>query len=171
MSRTVMGVFNNRADAEMAIEGLREIGVTDTDISYVSMNSEGKVEATDAVGDAAAGATSGAVTGGVIGAIAGLIVANGILPGLGTLIVAGPIATALGFTGAAATTVAGAITGAAAGGLVGALTGLGVSDEDAQMYESRVKSGGILVTATSDNATASDVFKKYNADEVREYTV
>lgn len=173
--KTIVGVFNNQADTERAIGALREHGIADDDISYVStsgadntvvVNNGGGTDAAEV----AAGAGSGAVTGGIIGAIAGLVVANGILPGLGTLFVAGPLATALGLTGAAATTAAGALTGAAAGGLVGALVGLGATDEEAQIYEERVKSGGRMVAATIDNADESEVrqvFEKNNADEVR----
>lgn len=178
--KTIIGVFSDRDDAENAVQDLRDMNMKDTDISYVSANAHGDLQAhdaadkaTDIAGDTATGATSGAVTGGVIGAIAGLAVANGILPGLGTLFVAGPLATALGFTGAAATTAAGAMTGAAAGGLVGALGGLGVSASDATNYESRVKGGDILVTAKVDDYDEDEVqeaFDKHNADDVKIYT-
>jgi len=173
---TLVGIFDNRSDAESAINELRSMDIADTDISYVHSGDDGHMTATDAAGDAAAnttaGAVSGATTGGILGTIAGLAVANGVLPGLGTLFVAGPIATALGLTGAAATTVAGAMTGAAAGGLVGALGGLGVSAGEAKEYEHRVKSGGTLVTARVDNMDEDDVrsvFDKHDADDVRVY--
>ncbi|MDB5266560.1 MAG: rane protein [Parcubacteria group bacterium] len=169
MEKTTVAVFKDRTDAEAAINELRTFGIADADISYV-YNSEGVVVTADGgshVGDAAA---SGATTGAVLGAIAGLVVANGILPGLGTLFVAGPLAAALGLTGAAATTAAGAMTGLVAGGLVGALAGLGVSSEDAALYEERVKRGGILVTARSMNPSGvMDILKKYHAEEIREY--
>lgn len=171
--KSIIGVFNNRTDAEQAVGGLREHNIADTDISYVGAAGDGDTTVQSADGTTVAeDAGSGAVTGGVIGAIAGLAVANGILPGLGTLFVAGPIATALGLTGAAATTAAGAMTGAAAGGLVGALTGLGASEEEAHTYEERVKGGGVLVAATigeSDEAEVRHVFEKNNAEEVRIY--
>lgn len=174
--KTIIGVFDNRTEAEAAVEDLRDLSIADADISYVSSKADGKMTATDASGDAiestSAGALSGAATGGVLGTIAGLAVANGILPGLGTLFVAGPLATALGFTGAAATTAAGAMTGAAAGGLVGALGGLGVSANEAHEYETRVKEGGILVTAKIDDIDEDDaqqVFEKNDADDIRVY--
>jgi len=109
-------------------------------------------------------------TGAILGGLAGLAVANGILPGLGTLFVAGPLATALGFTGAAATTAAGALTGAAAGGLVGALAGLGVSDDEAKVYEKRIKSGAVLVATKTANPTlVKDIFSKHGVEEINEY--
>jgi hypothetical protein len=170
MDSTIIGIFTNKDDAVNTIKELRALGVDDTEVSYVAVTDD-KIERTDGAGrTVAGGAASGATAGGVIGAIAGLAVANGILPGLGSLFVAGPIATALGLTGAAATTAAGALTGAAAGGIVGALTGIGVSTTDAKLYEQKVRDGGILVGARSPLGTGvRNVFAKYNADEIREY--
>ncbi len=171
MNTTTIGVFKDRIDAEGAITDLRALGLRDSDISYVSLDkTENEVKTNSGGSSVGSGAASGVATGGIVGAIAGLAVATGILPGLGTLIVAGPIAAALGLTGAAATTAAGAMTGAAAGGIIGALTGLGVSQSDAREYESRIRRGGIVLVARSTIATAVlNVFAKYNAEEVREY--
>lgn len=172
MERTIIGVFNSRDNAEAAINDLRTLGIADADISYI-YSSDGQTVTEDGGGThAGTGAASGATTGAILGAIAGLAVANGILPGLGSLFVAGPLAGALGLTGAAATTAAGAMTGAAAGGLVGALAGLGVKEDEAKVYEERVKLGGILVTARTDNPTgAREIFSRHGADEVNEYAV
>ncbi len=170
MHNVTIGVFQNSTDAENAISGLEKVGVDLTNVSYVYADSKGTPVVADTDGNAAAkGAASGIGTGAVIGALAGLVVANGILPGLGTLFVAGPLAAALGFTGAAATTAAGALTGAAAGGLIGALSGLGVSASDAKVYEDRVRKGGILVTAVSSNPVVKNVFDENGAEEIREY--
>lgn len=168
----IIGIFADRDHAEMAINDLRTLGIHDTDISYV-YSSDGQTVTEDGGGNkAGTGAAAGATTGAVVGALAGLAVANGILPGLGTLFVAGPLAGALGLTGAVATTAAGAATGAAAGGIIGALAGLGVKEDEARIYEERVKLGGILVTASTDSpAAAREIFVKHGADEIREYNV
>lgn len=169
MNNLTIGAFPTRQDAEAAIAGLTEIGVDGDNISYVYIDqAEGTTTSSPGKG-AAKGAAGGATTGAVIGAIAGLAVANGILPGLGSLFVAGPLAAALGLTGAAATTAAGAMTGAAAGGLIGALGGLGVSSEDAKMYENRVRKGDVIVTAISSNPVVKNVFDENHAEEIREY--
>ncbi|MBX4199009.1 general stress protein [Candidatus Parcubacteria bacterium] len=169
MDTTTIGIFEKRADADAAISELRALGIADTDISYIYTAEEGG-ETVEVGNQAGEGAASGATTGAVLGAIAGLAVANGLLPGFGSLFVAGPIAAALGLTGVAATTAAGAMTGLAAGGLVGALAGLGVPDVEARVYEEKVRRGGILLTAKSLNpAAVKDVFKKYGAAEIREY--
>jgi hypothetical protein len=171
MDSTIIGIFNDRSHAEAAIVDLRAAGVVEANISFLYTNPEGKTVVGDTTDNhVASGAASGVTAGAVLGAIAGLVVANGILPGLGTLFVAGPLAAALGLTGAVATTAAGAMTGAAAGGLVGALGGLGVSASEAQVYEEKIKRGGILLTARStDPARVKDVFKAHGADEIREY--
>ncbi len=173
--KTIIGVFPSRSNAEQAIHDLQALDIQNADISYVGMNADEKIVTTTSDDhDVSDGAASGAVTGGVIGAIAGLVVANGILPGLGTLFVAGPIATALGLGGAAATTAAGAMTGAAAGGLIGALSNMGVNETEARTYEDRVRSGGCLVTAKVDGVDEVHVRKVYEthgADEVRVYNV
>ncbi len=171
MKTTTVGIFPNRTRAEQVINELRSSGVDDADISCVYRDADGDMvdsQTSEKVGD---GAVKGATTGAVVGAIAGLVVANGILPGLGTLFVAGPLATALGFTGAAATAVAGAATGAAAGGLIGALTELGVDNKDAELYEKHVKSGDVLVISRSDVVDTLDIFRDNNALEIRQYPV
>lgn len=173
--KTILGVFKDRADAEKVVEDLEDMSIRVEDISFVVQDTTEITPADDrsATASVADGTGAGAITGGMIGAVAGLVVANGILPGLGTLFVAGPIATALGFTGAAATTAAGALTGAAAGGLVGALRGLGVAAEDAEAYEARIRDGGAVVGASIDSvdeAKVREVFTSRHADQVRVYS-
>jgi hypothetical protein len=165
---TTLGVFTTHKQAEDAIQEFKGFGISDADLSYVYVNKDGEITNATTGNKVGAGAAAGATTGAVVGAIAGLVVANGILPGLGTLFVAGPLAAALGFTGAAATAVAGAATGAAAGGFIGALGGLGVSDDDAKLYEDLVRAGDILVITRS-NLRTKDIFMKTGATEVREY--
>ncbi len=168
---TIIGVFKNRAKAEVAINELKENDIADSDISCVYRDLDGDVKDSQTGEKMGSGAVTGAATGAVLGTIAGLAVANGILPGIGTLFVAGPIATALGFTGAAATAVAGAATGAAAGGLIGALSKLGVSKEDAALYEKHVEKGEALVIAKTETEKRDviDLFRQMGAQEIRRY--
>lgn len=166
---TTVGVFSTREKAEMVINDLREMGVSDKEISCVYTNHDGVVKNSQTGEKVGSGAVSGATTGALLGTIAGLVVANGLLPGLGTLFVAGPLAAALGLTGATATTVAAAATGAAAGGLLGGLSQLGVAAEDVHVYEESVQRGGVLVVSKSDHVDVIDEFKKHGATEVRQY--
>ncbi len=163
------GIFKTHAQAEQAIHELHAFGVAEGDLSYVYANVDGDIvdgESNEKIG---AGTASGLATGTLIGAVAGLAVAEGVLPGLGSLFVAGPLAALLGFTGAAATTVAGAATGAAAGGLIGALSNLGVSSVDATLYENLVRRGEVLVIARSESLVMRDIFIKAGATDVHEY--
>jgi hypothetical protein len=171
----VLGLFDNRAQAEAAIADLQDQGYSPQDLS-IMMNDATEAQAVaDNTGAAVAeGATSGAVTGGAVGALAGLLVGVGALaiPGFGALLVGGPLAAALGLTGTAATTASGAVTGALAGGLIGALIGLGVPEENARVYEQRLKEGAILLAVpTNDNISHADVrgtLEAHNAESVTE---
>jgi hypothetical protein len=166
---TTIGVFTNHGNAESALNELRNFGVAEGDLSYVYMNKDGDMRDGQTGEKVGQGAATGATTGAVVGGIAGLVVANGILPGLGTLFVAGPLAAALGFTGAAATAVAGAATGAAAGGLIGALTKVGVAKDDVDLYEKHVRAGDVLVIARATPSSVQDIFLQHGAVEVRQY--
>src|SRR5579884_361327 len=154
MARMVLGVFNNRWNAEDAINELEHSGYSAKDISIVMRDeNEGQTLAASTGSNVETGIASGVTTGAVIGAVAGLLTGIGAIaiPGLGAILIGGPLAAALGLTGAAATTVTGAVTGGIAGGLVGALIGLGIPEEDAMVYESRIKEGGILVAVPAAN--------------------
>lgn len=172
MKKTVLGIFSSEVDAQTAIEDLQEVGYKARDISIVMQN-KGKAEFSSTKGTTIANsAVSGAVTGGVIGGLAGLLIGIGAIavPGIGALLIGGPIAAALGATGAAATTVSGAATGVLAGGLIGALMGIGVPQEDAAMYEERIKSGGILLAIPSQVGREEDVMailQDNGADQIR----
>lgn len=181
MRTITAGVFRSTAGAEAAINELRSTGIPDTSISYIYENHSGKLEthtADEAVTEAGTdiakgmggGAASGAVTGGAVGALAGLVVATGVLPGLGALFIGGPLAAALGLTGAGAAVASGAATGAIAGGLLGALTGLGISEPDAHLYEDRVREGDVLLVVESKETGVNEILARNGAEEVREYS-
>ena len=84
------------------------------------------------------GARIGTWTGGFFGILAGA--AFLIVPRIGPLVIAGPLAaTLLGG-------IEGAIAGSAVGALAGALVSLGFSKNEAILYESQIKAGKFLVT-------------------------
>ncbi len=166
---TTIGIFTNHGNAENALRELRDFGVGEKELSYVYKNIDGDIKDSQTGEKVGAGAASGVTTGAVVGGLAGLVVANGVLPGLGTLFVAGPLATALGLTGALATTAAGAATGAVAGGLIGALTKLGVSKDDVELYEKHVREGDVLIVCHGAPSSVQDIFLTHGAVEVRQY--
>lgn len=171
MAKMVLGVFNNRTSAEDALITLEDSGYSPKDISIMMRDDRESREFADNTGtNVAGGAISGATTGGVLGALAGLLIGVGIIPGLGAILIGGPLAAALGLTGAAATTVSGAATGAVAGGILGALAGLGVPDEDAKVYEQSIRDGGILLAVPAhlgEEAEVEGILSDYGATQIR----
>ncbi len=96
----------------------------------------------------------GSAVGGTVGAVAAAIAAIGtsvMIPGLG-LVIAGPIAAAL----------VGAGTGSAIGSIVGGLVGLGISDEEAKLYEDDIKKGGILIGVKASNERFDELRNELN---------
>lgn len=177
MAKIVLGVFVQENDAEEAINELKEVGYDAKDISIVmryKTSAEGLRESTGV--NVAGGAVSGATAGGVLGGLAGLLIGIGAItiPGIGALLIGGPLAAALGLSGAAATTVSGAVTGALAGGLVGSLMGLGIPEEEAKVYEDRIKEGAILVAVPAREGNVSEamnILEDFGADQVRSIDV
>ena len=168
---TTIGVFTTHIAAESALNELHEFGVKDSDLSYIYVNKDGNVKDAQSGDKVGEGVSAGVGAGAIIGAAIGLVVANGILPGLGTLIVAGPLATALGFTGVAATAVAGAATGVVAGGFIGALTTFGIDKKDTELYEDHVRRGEVLVIARGTPSGTEDIFLNHGAVDVRHYNM
>jgi len=100
--------------------------------------------------------------GGLLGGTLGWLVGVGALalPGAGAFIAAGPLMSALG----------GAAMGGAVGGVSGALVGLGFADHQAKYYESKVKSGKVLISVHTKDAQeaqfAKEIFKQQGAEDI-----
>lgn len=170
MTKTVLGIFSDREYAKEALQKLQNEGYNPKDVSIVMKDqNEGKELADDTGADIAGGAVSGATTGAVLGGIAGLL-ASFVIPGLGAFFIGGPIAGALGLTGAAASTASGAAAGALAGGLLGALMSFGLSEDDARTYEEHIKEGAILLAVPArdgEEKMVEDLLLNYNASNIR----
>lgn len=156
--KTVLGIFEYNEDATAAIDHLKDEGYSPEDISIMVRDKDTREDIANDTGVNAPvqGAVSGAATGAILGGLAGLAAAV-FIPGLGAFFIGGPLAAALGLGGAAATTVSGAATGAVAGGLIGALTSLGLSEQEARIYEDRVSGGAILVAVPARRGEEWDV--------------
>jgi hypothetical protein len=174
MMQTIVGLFRSTSDADLAVNALRDAGFTDANFSVLAREN---VIDSDYVGDryvdddvdAAEGAGVGAAGGAVVGGITGLLMGLGALavPGIGPVIAAGTLATALG--SAAAGAGIGAVAGAVTGGIVAALVDMGVPEEDAHFYAEGVKRGGVLVTVQTDATqvdTVDSILRRFNAVEV-----
>jgi len=172
MAKTVIGLFDSTDVAQDAVQELVDSGFTRDHISLVSQESE-EAHAVGGTHDGEA-ASTGAVGGTVLGGALGLLVGAGLLviPGIGPILAAGPIAAAIGTTTAAVGAAAlGAGLGAATGGLVGALIGEGIPDDEAQYYAEGVRRGGRLVLVQADGAEENQariIMQRHGAADIHE---
>jgi len=174
----VLGVYSSREQMGRAVEQLQSAGFRDADISVVVPGKRGttKLETaetrepkninekvkdltskdkkdissgrsahvdaknTKAPQAAATGAGIGAALGGSLGLLAAVSALA--IPGIGPLLIAGPLL--------------GAFAGAAAGGAVGVLVGEGIPEDEAKLYEERLKEGGLLVSVLTETRQEAD---------------
>lgn len=145
MTKTVIGVFDSRDQAEKAVNEMRESGFDTNEISIVARDTQGsETNENQDEGLDLGGIGGGTTTGGALGGLAGLALGAGALaiPGLGPVIAAGPIA--------------GLISGAAAGGIAGGLIDWGIPEERGQHYEEEVKKGSILAAVRTEEQNIND---------------
>jgi hypothetical protein len=138
-NKAVFAIYSTRAGAEHGAEMLLSSGFSTSDISVLFPENLGSKEiGTEKSTKAPEGTATGAGTGAVIGGTLGLLAGIGALaiPGIGPLIAAGPLVSAL----------AGIGVGGTVGGLTGALIGLGIPEYEAKRYEGRLQRGGILLS-------------------------
>lgn len=162
--RRAFGVFSTRQEAEQALNELKNSGFSMDHVSVLARDAEQDKELSgaqmsDRIGNKDVGNATGVVgevaTNSALGAV--LVGLSSLaIPGVGVVIAAGSVATAL------AATVAGTgIEAAAFGGLVKAVSDLGIPEEQARVYADRLYGGDYLVIVDgTDNqiTTAQTVF-------------
>jgi len=179
-TKTVIGVFDSRTQAERAVDEIQGLGVSRDDISIVTRDDRRTREGREESGrreeretlEARAGrgegsergmrmggenVTTGMSWGGGVGGLAGILAGAGALaiPGIGPILAAGPLAAAL--------------TGAVTGGLAGGLIDWGVPEARGRAYEEKVRQGGILtVVRTSEDRAerVADAMRRNGASDV-----
>ena len=136
-NKSVFGIYRTRSDAESAVAAFKDAGFSSSDISILLPESTSKAPVTENSTKAPEGAAVGVGSGAAVGGALGWLVGVGALtiPGIGPVVAAGPIVTAL----------AGIGVGGAFGGFAGCLIGVGISEDEAQRYEGRLSKGGVLV--------------------------
>ncbi|QEH36679.1 Stress response protein YsnF [Aquisphaera giovannonii] len=155
---TIVGVFEDRSQADKAVSALMRAGFRQDQIGVAMRSNEGEYAATDETAGethAASGALTGALTGLGLGALAGLGVLAGVIPVIGPAITAGTLGVVL--TNAAA--------GAGIAGMVGALIGAGVPEHEARYYDEEFQAGRTIVTVTADgrSSEATSILRDHGA--------
>jgi hypothetical protein len=158
----VFGIYANCPDMERGIDLLQAAGFRSTDISVLLPENVGpeplRHSRRNRTEGAAAGGFSGAVVGGTLGWLAGIGMIA--IPGIGPLLAAGPLLSAL----------AGVGVGGAVAGVAGALIGTGIPETEAAKYEGRLKKGAILVSIYAGNAQAAervrDILLRTGAEDI-----
>lgn len=159
--RRAIGVFSREQDLDYALNELRDSGFPMDKVSVVakdtskSDSSRGENLDKSPGNIAGKGAAIGSVTGTTLGILAGLFASAAAiaLPGIGTILAAGTVGSAI------ATTLAGGGVGAVAGGLVGTFAGLGIPGDRAKVYSDRLSQGDylLIIEGRSDEITRAEM--------------
>lgn len=162
MAKTIVALYDHFDSAQAVLEDLLESGFSRENVSLLAADETGEY-ARHYTGESASedvtageGAGFGAVVGGLIGLGVSLI------PGIGPVFGAGPLAVAL-------TAGIGAAAGAITGGITAALIDMGVDEEDADYYAEGLRRGGTLVAATVDEAwvdRVEEIMNRHNPVDI-----
>ncbi len=167
----VIALFNERDQAEVAIQALQEAGFRQEQLGAVLRHNEPMLdpETEEALDEEAEASSTGVAVGSVAGGLAGFLggLALAAIPGIGPFVGAGVVATTFG----------GAAVGAGLGErLAERAVGLhhfGVPHERIEQYTSALEAGQIAVSVTAHNPDevmrAREVLGMQNADEVDVY--
>jgi hypothetical protein len=135
---TLIGLFDNGAQAQAAVDRLRTGGIDPAMISVMARGTQEEIEDAVKRADLPDSMATGVMGGGVLGGITGFAIAVlglATWPILGPLVLAGPLAA----------TLIGAGVGATAGGVIGALVDMGIPHDEATLYHTGVERGAVLL--------------------------
>jgi len=128
----VVGVFDSLSTTRSILEKLEQAGYSDAQVSLVTSSVENQVKDEEMLeyGDkSGVKAAKGAGMGGLVGLLLGSPLL--LIPGVGPLLIAGPLAMGL--------------TGGIVGGFMGAMAGWGVEPDNLAKYEQKVQDGAVLI--------------------------
>jgi hypothetical protein len=150
--KTIVGVFSSINQAERALSDLMATGVPSDGTHLIAGNDKHRHDdyidkSKKGAQSTGAAAASGASFGGGLGIVASLITLA--IPGVGPII----------YGGAMLTVLTGLAVGAAGGGLLGTFKNMGMSHEEAPLYEEAVRRGAVLAVAQVDDDRAHDAIE------------
>ncbi len=158
MAKTIAALYEKMATAQQVVAALINAGFSADDISLLTRENS---HSEDSLHDVRApeGASFGAMIGALVGVCAFL------LPGVGPLLGAGPLAMAI-------SAGIGAAAGAVTGGITAALLDLGIAEEEAHYFAEGVRRGGTLVSLTTRTQWlewAENIMKRYQPLSLEEH--
>jgi cation transport regulator ChaB len=144
--KTISTVFKDEAQIDQAVRRLIDRGVSSDHISVMGRNFQsqtriaGFISKRDVI---LGGLRTGAIFGSLFGSFLSLLTGVGVLfiPFVGPVVAAGPLGAVL--LGAAS----GALAGSAGAGLVSVLTAIGMPEDKAAVYQTRMEAGDFVVMA------------------------
>lgn len=144
--RTLTGVFKEQSQVDSVVRRLLDRGVPRDHISVMGRNfqSESRISGFLTKKDVILGGLkNGAIFGSLFGSLLSLLTGVGVLfiPFVGPIVAAGPIGTIL--LGA----TSGALAGSAGAGLVSVLAAIGLPEDKAAIYQTRLQAGEFVVMA------------------------
>lgn len=142
--RTITAVFEQESQIYTAIRRLLDRGISQDNISVMGRNFQSETRITGFISKRdviLGGLRSGAIFGSLFGSFLSLLSGVGVLfiPFVGPVVAAGPIGAVL--LGA----VSGALAGSAGAGFVSALTALGMPEDQATLYQTRLQAGEFIL--------------------------
>ncbi len=155
--KCVSATFKEQSKLQECIQRLLHRGVPNDRISIIGRNFQTEAKITgfitrkDVIVD---GLTSGAIYGSLFGSLLGALTGIGVLfiPFLGAVVAAGPLGAALlGATG-------GALYGALGAGLGSALISLGMPQDKAAIYQTRVQAGEFLLVVQVPEEKSGEIY-------------
>jgi cation transport regulator ChaB len=166
--RTISAVFKEQKQVDDVIRRLLDRGVPKDHISVMGRNfqSETRISGFITKRDVILGGLrTGAIFGSLFGSFLSLLTGVGVLfvPFVGSIVAAGPIGAVL--LGAAS----GAIAGSAGAGLVSVLTTLGMPEDKATLYQTRLEAGEFLLMAEIPSDRSGEfqlLFESAGAEEI-----
>jgi cation transport regulator ChaB len=142
--RTISAVFAEESQIDGVVRRLIDRGISKEDISVMGRNFQSETKITGFISKRdviLGGLRSGAIFGSLFGSFLSLLTGVGVLliPFVGPVVAAGPIgAILLGAT-------SGAIAGSAGAGLVSVFMALGMPEEQAALYQTRLQAGEFVM--------------------------
>jgi hypothetical protein len=160
-ARNVYGIVRTESVARAAVDALRSEGFDKERISLLARETAHPQPIPAETGEAVRtshGIAVGAAVGGALGWLAAVAALS--IPGIGAVVAAGPIITALG----------GAAVGAASGMVAGSFVGLGLSEIEAREFQEAAVRGEIVlaveVASIDEQARAARILAESGARNV-----